>query len=58
MSQNQQYKPPQKKPPEMSHKDWLDHLEEVKAFDKRLYRQSGGQLGGKPSQGSRPERSS
>ena len=31
---------PQKKPPGMSHKAWLDHLEEVKAGEKRIHRWS------------------
>jgi hypothetical protein len=36
--------PPQKKPQWMSPKEWQDHLEELKAFEKGNFRQSGGRL--------------
>jgi hypothetical protein len=45
--QMKQYKPsPDQKPEWMSNDDWQDHLGELKAFNKRLWRQSGGRLGG------------
>jgi hypothetical protein len=45
--QMKQHKPPPDQKPEgMSDDAWQDHLEEVKAFKKRLWRQSGGRLGG------------
>jgi hypothetical protein len=45
--------PPQEKPPGMSEEAWQEHLEEVKAHHKRVYRQSGGRLDLSRSQGFR-----
>jgi hypothetical protein len=39
----------------MSHQDWLEHLEEMKAHHKRVYRQSGGRLDLSRSQASPPK---
>ncbi|MBR0801241.1 hypothetical protein JQ615_38405 [Bradyrhizobium jicamae] len=36
---------PEQKPEWMSQEDWEDHLEEVKAGQKRIWRESGGRLG-------------
>jgi hypothetical protein len=36
--------PPQEKPSWMLEEEWQDHQEEVRAFNKRVYRQSGGRL--------------
>jgi hypothetical protein len=47
--------PPEKKPAWMSHQDWLEHLEEMKAHHKRVYRQSGGRLDLSRSQASPPK---
>jgi len=45
--QMRQHKPSSDQKPEwMSDDDWQEHLEEVKAFNKRVWRQSGGRLGG------------
>jgi hypothetical protein len=45
-----QPQPPPQKHPEMSEEAWQDHLEEVRAFERRNYRQSGGRGLAKPSQ--------
>jgi hypothetical protein len=55
-SQMHKFKPPpQEKPTWMSEEAWQDHLEEVKAHAKRIYRQSGGRLDLSRSQDSPPK---
>ena len=39
----------------MSQEAWEEFQEEVKAFEKRNWRQSGGRVGGSPSQDSPPK---
>jgi hypothetical protein len=48
--------PPQKKPQWMSAQEWWDHLEEVRAFAKRNFRQSGGPQAMRRSQDSPKEK--
>jgi hypothetical protein len=47
--------PPTTKPPGMSEEAWKIHLEEVKAFERRNYRQSAGQRAAQHSQASQPK---
>lgn len=47
--------PPLEKPPEMSEEDWQEYQEEVKAYSKRVFRQSGGLLDVFPWKGSPPK---
>ena len=42
MSLKQFKPPPPQKHPEMSDEEWQDHLQELKAFERRNFRQSGG----------------
>lgn len=48
---------PQQKPEWMSDQDWQDHLEELRAFERRNYRHSGGRVNANPSKGSPEGRS-
>ncbi len=43
--QQQPSNPQPQKPDWMSDEDWKEHLEEVRAFNKRTHRHSGGRLG-------------
>lgn len=60
-NQEQQMPQPPKQPPqkhpEMSDEEWQDHLEEVRAFERRNFRQSGGRVRTNPSKDSPEERS-
>ena len=55
-SQMHKFKPPpQEKPTWMSEQAWQDHLEELKAFERRNYRLSAGQRAARPSQDAPPK---
>jgi hypothetical protein len=43
------------KPPHWTEQEWKDHLDDVKAFERRNYRQSAGQRAAQSSQHSPPK---
>jgi TRAP-type C4-dicarboxylate transport system substrate-binding protein len=47
--------PPQEKPTWMSEEAWQEQVEEMRAFAKRVYKQSGGQLDVDPFRDSQPK---